>query len=139
MSFKRSENTITGLQKGRHSSVVTGVVPDDIVGTVQVSLRHSSDAVQGPFRRHSDADEKRNLHALLRRFQTSELKTPFGIISIEDPVLVSSPIGEVVWQHCAATRMLPASLKDWSNAVLKLRMIRMQGTLGLLGCSIYIN
>ncbi|RVW88102.1 Retrovirus-related Pol polyprotein from transposon TNT 1-94 [Vitis vinifera] len=106
-------NAVLTLRQGRHSSVVTGIVPDGVVGTVQVSLRHSSDAVQGPFRRHSDADEKRNLHALLRCFQTSELKTPFGVISVEDPVLASSPIGEVVWQHCAATRMLPALLKDW--------------------------
>ena len=64
---------------------------------------------------------------------------PFGIISVEDPVLASSPIGDIVWRCYLIAHVLPASLEDWSSAILALQMIRLQGTLGLLGCSIYMN
>ena len=45
-SFRRSENVIISLQKGHRSSVIIGVVPDGVVGTVQALLRRRFKALQ---------------------------------------------------------------------------------------------
>ena len=72
-----------------------------------------------PFRRHSRRHYK-------RRFQM-----PFGVTSsqnaIEDAILASSPIDDIVWRRPLSTTSFGAE-----------RMIWLQGTLGLLGYSIYI-
>lgn len=81
-------------------------------------------------RRRFQAFQRRRYRRRSSHLASLQSKMSFGVTSSQNAV--KAPF----WRHpLSATsfgRVAPA------NAVLALRMIRLQGTLGLLGCSIYI-